>query len=252
MVPLTQCLDVRRRRPRGSVDVVPALKQGHEPSTTVLIGDLHGRASHAAEDVVGEVEAPEQVVHAAVETRREDHQVGREAADGWQEGGIPVAEHVRVPRSAVEVHVDVESGAVALATQRRVAGAWVRVPVVRREEEHARITVERVLGRVPVVVVPVDDEYTLEAMNPLGITGRDGSVAVEAEALLLTGVVRVVAGRAAGAEGVLHLSTGNRVHHPQGTRNRELRDLTGHRDPADRLDVVARVMRANERQGVGE
>ena len=163
-----------------------------------------------------------------------------------------MAEHVRVPRSAVEVHVDVESGAVALATQRRVAGARVRVPVVRREEEHARITVERVLGRVPVVVVPVDDHDLLESVLTLGVSGRDRRVAIEAEALLAAGVVGVVPRGADGAEGVADLAPDDGVDGPQGTRDRELRDLTGHRDPADRLDVVARVMRPNERQGVGE
>ncbi len=97
-------------------------------------------------------------VPAAVEARRNDDEVRAKVAHDRQQLRVPVPKHVHVARSTVQVRVDVEARPLALSHERRIAGSRIRLPVVRAEEEHARVVIERVLGAVPVMIVPVDDE----------------------------------------------------------------------------------------------
>ncbi len=161
-------------------------------------------------------------------------------------------QHVDVPRSAVQVRVDVQARPVSLSCQRGVAGTRVRPPIVRGEEEHAGVVVEGVLGGVPVVVVPVDDQDPLEPVDLLRVPRRDGRVAVEAEALFPTGVVGMVAGGPGGAEGVLHGTGRHGVHGSERTRDDELGHRPRHFDAADRRHVLRRVMTPDVRHGIRE
>ena len=121
---------------------------------------------------------------------------------------------------------------------------------MRREEEHGGIRVEGVLGGIPVVVVPVDDDDPLVPVDFLRIPGRDRGVGVVAETLFGPGVVRVVPRRADGAERVPYRAFGHRVHGGEGSGYRELGHLGRDAQLADRVHVLAGVVRADAEERV--
>ena len=89
-------------------------------------------------------------------------------------------------------------------------------------QHHARVVAEDVLGAVAVVDVEIDDGDPCQAVRLQGMRGGDGDVVEEAEAhgLVAGGVV---AGRAAGDEGVVHLA----AHHPVHRHHRAAGGMAG-------------------------
>ena len=119
------------------------------------------------------------------------------------------------------------------------------------EEEHGRIIVEGVLRRIPVVVVPVDDEHPLEPMHLLRVPRGHAGVAVVAEPFLGARVVRVVTRRPDRAEGVPYLPRDDRIDRGERPRNGEFRDRARDLDVTDRRDVLRRVERLDVRHRLG-
>ena len=62
-----QSLDVGSRRERQAVDVVATFEQRNDASVASIIGNVEDRAGHASESIVGDLEAAEQIIFAAVE-----------------------------------------------------------------------------------------------------------------------------------------------------------------------------------------
>jgi hypothetical protein len=76
------------------------------------------------------------------------------------------------------------------------------------------------------------------AINPLGVSGGNGNVVVETEALFPSAVVGVMTGRTQSAKGVFYNSIADGLHSAQGPGNRQLRNGTGCINLANRRDVL--------------
>lgn len=96
-------------RERGSVNVISTLEQRNEPTTTMLVCDIHGDPSHPTKGVVTDVEATQEVIPPAVESCRHDNEVWTKPSYGREKLGVPTPEHICVCSSAVEVDVDIQT-----------------------------------------------------------------------------------------------------------------------------------------------
>ena len=116
-----------------------------------------------------------------VEPRRDEDELGSEGLQGGEHAPLEGRQPGVVTRPARERAV--QRGALAVAEPALGGGAGPRVVggLVEARVEHARVTLEEVLGPVPVVDVEVDDRHSLEAALVAGRPRGEGDVVGEAE-----------------------------------------------------------------------
>ena len=105
-------------------------------------------------------------------------------------------------------------------------GSGIERPLVGAEEEHRGVLVKDVLRAVAVVHVPIHDQHASHAVPLLRVARRDGDVVEQAETHPASGV-RVMPGRADGAEGVARLAREHGIHRVQHSAHRAHRDIPG-------------------------
>ena len=112
--------------------------------------------------------------------------------------------------------------------------------LVQRHRQYRRVGVERVLGAVAVVDVPVDDRDPPDAAVGLGVVHGDRDVAEHAEAAPATGLGMVTAGSDQGV-GVVDPAVEHRVDRRDAAAGGEAGDLEAARAEAGAFPRIAAV-----------
>jgi len=135
---------------------------------------------HSGEPGFAELQAGERLAGMRVEPRGHEQCLGRELVDDGLDDPLERADVVAVTRPDGHRQIDRIALAVALAALAEPSASRVKRPLMERAEEHPGLVVERRLGAVPVMDVPVDDRHPLQAGDEQ-LARRDGDVVEEAE-----------------------------------------------------------------------
>ena len=224
-----ELLDDREAAERHVGRRVPALVLDDEPALAEPVGGAHDQRRQLAIAVGVHLHAAERIHRAGVEAVRDDDEVGPEALERRDHDAFEGGDVGTTAAAARERDVDVGAGPGALAVvldgTREEREAAV---LVERDREHAGIVVERALGAVAVVDVPVHDRHAREPARLAEVVRGDRDVAEEAEAHALARE-RVMAGRAHERVDVVGVAVEHGVAGRHDAARREQRDLVGAR-----------------------
>ena len=207
--------------------MVAALQRQHEPAAALALGHVLRHAHARRQPGDAQREPGEGVEPVRVGAERDEDEVGPEPlGEPWQDGPVETRQLVAGPGGDGEVH----RRALARADARLGERARARVDplLVRRDHEHARVVVERLLGPVPVVDVEVHDEDALGAVLGLGVAGGDGDVRHQTKPHRLRRP-RVVARRTPQREPVVDAALHHGVHEREQVPARDSREVEGGR-----------------------
>jgi hypothetical protein len=147
----------------------------------VAIGCARNTGGHHAESGRAHPHVREGIALMCVESRRHQHEIRCELVEHWDNHAIADEHVVAIRAAAFERHVDREAAPVALPGITRRARTRIERVLVRRDEQHPRISIKRPLGAVAVVHVEVDNRHPFH--TPIESShGRNGNAVVQAEA----------------------------------------------------------------------
>jgi len=197
----------------------------HEPTAGELVGQELQAAGHRPVAANSHHLPAEGVGHAGVDAVRDKHEVGLELPPDREDEAFERGQVARVARARRQGDVHRVALALPLADighEARVQG--IPVVLVERNEEHRRVVVERGLGAVAVVDVPVDDHHALGLVDQAGVLRGDRHVVEDAESHPFVGD-RVMSRRAHAGIGVIGAPFEDRVGRGEGAAGGEQGDL---------------------------
>ena len=210
---------------------VAALLLEHHSAAGVLVGDRDQPLCDRRKRAGRQRERRQRVVHAGVDARDDQHEVGLEGLECRDHDAVDRVQVAAVAGARGQRHVDVRALGAGAAASLRAAGVGREHPVlVHGDREHRGVVVEDRLGPVAVVGVDVDDRDPLHARS-LGGGRRDGDVVEDAEPV--AGVARgVMAGAATDRIAAVGVAGEHALHageHRAGAEQREIVGLAVHR-----------------------
>ena len=228
----TQRLDNTQAAVRRVHVGVAALVDDHEPTTTEAVGSVHQQLGEDAIVLGRQIHPRIDVEAIRIEAAGDQDQLGLEALERGDHH-IDERELVRLAAAAgrqrnVERRADtmtITDVADEAATDRIV------VVLVQRDRQHARVVIERVLGAVAVVDIPVHDRNALEAVVELRVARgerRVGKDAIAATKVVLSVVPWRTHERVRIVDGALKDSR-DRVHRTTRCEQRDLVPTTAKR-----------------------
>ena len=191
--------------------VVSPLQDGNQASTPADVRDLQHDPGELAVSLVVHLKTADRIFNPGVESGRNQGQVWLKLLCRRKEVVSERSNDLRVSCAGRKGPVHGESSTGTLTGLVDCSRIWIERRLVGAHEKDRSILVERVLGAVSMMYVPVGDEYPFCPVSLLGVARRDSDIVEEAEAHSPFRR-RVVAWRANRAERVLGLSVHDPVH----------------------------------------
>lgn len=207
-----------------TVQVVTAFEDRDETPGRRFFGHLHHHGCQVPKVAVVEGELSERIAESGVKPRRNEDDVGTEAAGCGEQFRSKGAQDLLAARAGGEGTV--ERCALAGARARFVDAACAGIPwrLMGAEEQDRGVFVENVLRAVSVMDVPVGNQDAFNAMALLGVAGGDCDIVEDAKTHAAVGR-SVMAGRTEHAERVVDFSGHHRVDSLQHTADGIQRDF---------------------------
>jgi hypothetical protein len=168
----TQSLEHGSERTLEPTEIVATLEHDSYPA----LGAARQRSSelphHFRIPALGHPHRRERVAHVRVEPRTDEKEVRIEFGNHGRDDSLECIAIDGVVGPAGKRHVHRVTGAVSGSEFLRAASARIKGPLMQRNVEYGRVTVEHFLSAVSVVHVPVDDR---DAFGPCRASVRSGN-----------------------------------------------------------------------------
>ena len=211
---------------REPAEVVAALEDGGESAAAARIGDVHEHPGEHPETGRRDFHAAQGVPEVDVEPRREQNHLGHVLVRQGLENPPEDPQVLRIAGSGLQGDVDRVALPVAASDLLKAPRPGVVRVLVGRKIQDPGVFVERVLGPVAVVQVPVHDEDPLHPVDLDRMHGPDGDVVEDAEPRRAA-CLGMVARRPHEGKGVAQVALDDAVHTVEEAAHGQLGHLVG-------------------------
>src|SRR5688572_21403116 len=202
--------------------MIPAFERREYATAGMALGNVHYDACEVRVTLFRQSHAPERIVFVRIEACRDNHEFRLECIGRRYQRFLKDSAILLIALTCLHRHVDRESFTCSPSPFRLSTRSWIMRVLVRAEEEHGGIVLETMLRTVPMMYIPIHNQYTLEAVFLLHITRRNRDIVEETEAHCAPRL-GMMPRRPHRTEDMLHLPAHDRIDSSQHPTGRQIR-----------------------------